>query len=88
MPIGGPVNAGTSARFEVWYAKNITGAASAGITVTYSGKTTSFSLIDAIEYSGLDASAPLDVFASATGTGTFQDSGPSPGTNFANEILA
>jgi hypothetical protein len=85
--IAGPVNAGPTARFEVWYAKNIRGGAPLAITVTYSGKTTSFSLVDAIEYSGLDKSAPLDVFASTAGTGTYQDSGPSPTTRKRNETI-
>jgi hypothetical protein len=85
--MGGPVNAGTTARFEAWYTKNIRGGVPLAVTVTYSGKTTSFSLVDAIEYSGLDRSAPLDVFASAAGSGTSQDSGPSPTTRERNETL-
>lgn len=85
--IAGPINAGPTARFEVWYAKNIRGGAPLAVTVTYSGKTTSFSLVDAIEYSGLDRSAPLDVFASAAGNGTSQDSGPSPTTRERSETI-
>jgi hypothetical protein len=87
VPIGGPVNAGSSARFQAWYAKNIQGGAELAITVTYSGQTTSFSLVDAAEYSGLDTSAPLDVFASASGSGTSQSSGPSPMTTVSNETI-
>src|SRR5208282_1195432 len=56
-------------------------------TITYSGTTTHISLLDAIEYSGLDTSAPLDVFGSATGTGVFEDSGPSPATTASNETI-
>jgi hypothetical protein len=87
VPIGGPVNAGTASRFQAWYAKNVSGGRSLGVTVTYSGTTTSISLIDVAEYAGLDTSAPLDVFASATGDGTFQSSGPSPLTTASNETI-
>lgn len=87
VPIGGPVNAGRTARFQAWYAKNIRSGPLLGITVTYSGKTTSFSVVDAMEYSGLDKSAPLDVFASASGSGTSQDSGASPTTTVSNGTI-
>jgi hypothetical protein len=85
--IAGPINAGPTARFQVWYAKNIRGGAPLAVTVTYSGNTKSFSLVDVIEYSGLDRSAPLDVYASAAGSGKFQDSGPSPTTRARNETI-
>jgi hypothetical protein len=87
VPIGGPVNTGRTARFQPWYAKNIRGGRQLAITVTYSGKTTHFSLVDAIEYSGLDRSAPLDVFASAAGKGTSQDSGRAPTTTARSETI-
>ena len=86
-PIGGPVSVGTSARFQAWYAKNVSGGVPLAVTVRYSGVTTSFSLVDIIEYSGLDKTAPLDVYAFATGTGTVQDSGPSPMTTESNETI-
>jgi hypothetical protein len=75
--ITGPINAGPAARFEVWYAKNIRGGAPLAVTVTYSGRTAAFSVVDVMEYSGLDKSSPLDVFAFDSGNGTYQDSGPS-----------
>jgi hypothetical protein len=88
VPIGGPVNTGTSSRFQVWYAKNVSGGgAQLGVTVTYSGTTTSISLLDVAEYAGLSTSAPLDVYASATGNGTYESSGPSPLTTASDEII-
>ena len=87
VSIGGPINSGTAARFQLWYARNIKGGVPLAVTVTYSGRTTSFSLIDVAEYSGLDRSAPLDAFASAAGAGTLQDSGLSRTTTTANETL-
>jgi hypothetical protein len=87
VPITGPVNVAPTARFQAWYAKNIRGGSQLGVTITYSGKTSSISLLDVAEYSGLDTSSPLDVVASATGTGTTQDSGPSPMTSSTSETI-
>ena len=84
--IAGPINVGTADRFQVWYAKNITGGTTLGIKVTYSGKTNSISLVDAGEYSGLDTAAPLDVSAVTTGSGTSQVS-PSVTTTVNNETI-
>ena len=81
--VSGPINVGAAGRFQAWYAKNITGGP-LGVTVTYSAQTTSISLVDAAEYSGLDPTAPLNVFASSTGNGVSQDSGPAPPTTAAN----
>ena len=87
VSIGEPINSGPTARFQLWYARNIKGGVPLAVTVTYSGRTTSFSLIDVAEYSGLDRSAPLDAFASAPGTGTLQDSGPARHTTAMNETV-
>ncbi len=86
-PVSGPINVGATGRFQAWYAKNINGGAQLGITITYSARTTSISLADAAEYSGLDPSAPLNAFASSTGTGLAQDSGPSAATTAANGTI-
>ncbi|HEY5176453.1 MAG TPA: Ig-like domain-containing protein [Terriglobales bacterium] len=86
-PISGPINVGAVGRFQAWYARNINGGTQLGVTITYSARTTSIALADAAEYSGLDPSAPLNVFASSTGTGVTQDSGPSAATNSANETI-
>jgi trimeric autotransporter adhesin len=87
VPIGGPVNAGTTGRFQAWYAKNIAGGLPLAVTINYSAKTATISLVDIIEYSGLDTSAPLDVFASASGNSSFQNSGLSPTTTAENETI-
>ena len=85
-PISGPINVGSVGRFQAWYAKNVVGGL-LGVTVTYSGTTSSISLIDAIEYSGLDTTSPLDVFASAFGSGLFQNSGAAPATTASNDTV-
>ena len=87
IPIGGPINIGGNSIVEAWYAKNIQGGQPLAVTVTYSAKTNSISLVDTFEYSGLDTTAPLDVFASAIGSGTTQNSGPSPTTTVNNETI-
>jgi hypothetical protein len=87
IPIFPATNSGQTSVFQVWYAKNIRGGAPLSVTTTFSGKTLSFSLADVIEYSGLDQSAPLDVFASATGTGSSQDSGKMPATSWKSETI-
>ncbi len=75
------------ARFQAWYAKNINGGAQLGVTVTYSAQTTVNLTRRCSRILGLDPSAPLNVFASATGTGVAQDSTAAAGTNFANETI-
>ncbi len=87
LPVGGPVSAGPSARFQVWYAKNIIGGTAPRITVTYSGMTSTFSVVDAIEFSGLDKVAPLDVFNVVTGSGTAISSGTAAPTTAAYETI-
>jgi hypothetical protein len=87
FPIGGPVSTGATARFQAWYAKNVIGGAAPGITVTYSGTTISFSVVDAMEWSGLNQTAPLDVFATATGSGVSANSGFAAPTTAAYETL-
>ncbi len=72
--------------YEVWYAKNTLGGGEK-MTLTFSGPTVDISLIVAFEYSGLDATAPLDAHAFATGTGTSQSSGASPTTTATNDTI-
>jgi hypothetical protein len=87
IPLSGPLNAGPNSRFQAWYAKNIVGGVPLRVTITYSGTTASFSLIDVAEYSGLDTSAPLDVVATATGSGTSMDTGFTSATSATNETI-
>lgn len=86
-PIVAATNVGTNDRFQVWYAANIKGGVRLSVTVTYSGKTTSISTVDAMEYAGLSTTNPLDVFTSATGTGTIQNSGNMPTTTTASDTI-
>ncbi len=65
--LGAPVNIGANNWIQAWYAKDCNNPSS--ITATFSGKTTSISVVDVIEYSGLDQSAPLDTSTYATNVG-------------------
>ena len=85
-PISGPITVGSVGRFQAWYGKNVQGGA-IGFTVTYSGKTTSLSVIDVAEYSGLDKTAPLDTYATAIGSGTTASIGPTPTSGSAPDTL-
>ncbi len=68
----------------IYYAKNIA-AGSNTVTVTFN-QTASFPNINILEYSGLDQTSPLDVTASAVGSGTTANSG-SATTTSANELI-
>jgi hypothetical protein len=85
--IEGPVSSGPSACFQAWYAKNITGGTPLAVTVAYSGQTATSSVVDVIEYSGLDTAGPVDVYALATGSGLTQDSGLAATTSATSETL-
>jgi len=54
----------TDFRVELWYAKNVTGHATNQVTVTFTGNVTYRGVV-ATQYSGLDATAPLDTSAKA-----------------------
>ena len=86
-PIFPPTNAGIKDRFQVWYAKNVAGGVSLSITIHFSSATTSFSVLDAMEYSGIDRNSPLDGFTSNTGIGTSQSSGSITVANPNSEIV-
>jgi hypothetical protein len=73
VPLGPPIDIGTDAQghpswIQAWYAKIVSYTGS--ITATYSATTDGFSLVDVIEYSGLDQTAPLDTASYATNTGS------------------
>ena len=74
VPIGGPFDFGTQ-HGQVWYAKIVNGGPSDSITITYSSATTSYSLLDVVEYSGLNTTTPFASYVHATGTGTTLNSG-------------
>jgi glucose/arabinose dehydrogenase/PKD repeat protein len=70
---------------QTFYAKNITGGANT-VTATFGTSITSFGIVYIHEYSGLDATSPVDVTASATGTTAAMSSGPATTTN-ASDLL-
>jgi len=70
---------------QIAYAKNITGNASNSVTANFTG-TIGFSSIRALQYSGIDTSAPADVEAGGNGSSTAATSG-SVTTNLADELL-
>ncbi len=70
-----PLDAGPTERFQAWYSKNVHGATELTVTIHFSKKTRSFSVIDALEYAGFDRKEPLLGTIFATGNGTAQDSG-------------
>jgi hypothetical protein len=75
---------GTGLRQSIYYAKNIA-AGSNTITVTFN-QAAPYVDVRIFEYSGLDASNPLDVTAGAVGTSTSASSGAATTTS-ANELI-
>ena len=71
---------------RIYYAKNITGNASNAVTVTLSVSATFF-WIQALEYSGCDTTAPLDIHGNTTGTGTTDLTTSAFTTTNANEVV-
>ena len=78
---------GTKITQAIFYAQNIksAGAGSNKVTVKFSGSS-SFVDLRIFEYSGLDATSPLDVAAGSSGNGFTASSGLVT-TNFANELV-
>ncbi len=83
----GPTVQGGTATQSIYYAKNIVaaGAGANSVTVGFNGSA-AFPDIRILEYSGLDASNPLDVTAAAVGNSTASNSGAVTTTN-ANDLL-
>jgi Glycosyl hydrolases family 16/IPT/TIG domain len=80
----GATTTGTGLRQAIYYAKSIAGGSNT-VTVAFNGGA-SYPDIRILEYSGLDASNPLDVTAAAVGTGTTANSGTAT-TTAANELI-
>ena len=76
-----------AATVSMWYAKNITGGASHTITVNYDDTITFASTCVAQEFSGIDTTAPLDVYASTAATSTSPTSGATSSTTLADELV-
>lgn len=75
VPLSPPVNVGAHERYQVWMVRN----ASSGelhVNIDFSARTTSYSVLDVLEYAGADRKDPLAGFAFKTGAGTAQNSGP------------
>jgi IPT/TIG domain-containing protein len=69
---------------SIYYAKNIVGGSNT-VTVTFN-QTAAFPNVNVLEYSGLSTTNPLDVFSSASGSGTTANSGAATTTS-ANELI-
>jgi fibronectin type 3 domain-containing protein len=80
----GPTTSTAGGTSVIYYAKNIA-AGTNTVTVTFNGAT-GFPDIRIAEYGGISTTAPLDVTAAATGSGTTSDSGSATTTN-ANDLL-
>ncbi|MGH9545846.1 MAG: galactose oxidase-like domain-containing protein [Terriglobales bacterium] len=79
----GPTTA-TGLTSVIYYAKNIA-AGSNTVTVTFN-RTAAYPNVNVLEYSGLDTVNPLDVTATATGSGTTANSGTAT-TGSASELI-
>jgi hypothetical protein len=75
---------GTSLRQSIYYAKNILGGSNT-VTVSFN-QAAPFVDVRVLEYSGLSTSAPLDVTAAASGSGSTASSG-SATTSSASELI-
>jgi glucose/arabinose dehydrogenase/chitodextrinase len=70
---------------QVFYAKNVV-AGTNTVTATFATSITSFGIVQAHEYSGIDKVNPLDGVAVSTGTGTSMSTG-NVTTTAANDLL-
>ncbi len=79
-----PLTSSSSVSQVIYYAKNIVGGANT-VAVNFK-QSASLPSVRILEYSGVDTTSPLDVQASAQGSGGTADSGPAT-TRFANELI-
>jgi len=75
---------GTGLRQAIYYAKNIAGGSNT-VTISFN-QAAAYVDVRLLEYSGLDATNPLDVTAGAAGTSNSPDSGAAETTS-ANELI-
>ena len=80
----GTMVTGTGIRQAIYYAKNIVGGSNT-VTVAFN-QAAAYVDVRILEYSGIDASNPLDVTAGAAGSGTAASSGAATTTS-ANELI-
>jgi len=71
--------------YSLFYAKNITGNASNVITASFGASI--FNAIDAVQYSGLDKTSPLDATATGTGSGSTTITSGTFSTSSADQII-
>ncbi len=83
--VSAPVNWGSGYCAQIFYATNIVGGADA-VTATFQTPVTSFGVVYAHEYSGIDATNPVDVTVSASGSSASLNSG-SAMTTSANDLI-
>jgi chitodextrinase len=85
--VAAPTVHGTATSQAIYYAPNIKAAAAGANTVTVTFNTAAAYVdLRASEYSGLDAMAPFDVAASATGSASTAAS-PSVKTSYSSELI-
>jgi hypothetical protein len=84
----GPTQVSGSLSQSIFYAKGITGAAAGAnaVTVTFSAAA-NFPDVRILEYSGIDTSTPVDVFAAASGNSATSSSGTVTTTNATDLLL-
>lgn len=85
VSVSAPVNWGNGYRAEVFYATNIAAGADT-VKATFATPATIFGVIYAHEYSGISATYPVDVIASASGSSATLNSGVATTTS-ANDLI-
>jgi fibronectin type 3 domain-containing protein len=86
LAVGPTVQAGTATQ-AIYYAANVVSATAGANTVQVSFTSAAiYADVRILEYSGIDPNNPLDVVASAAGTGT-TSSTPAVTTTYANDLL-
>src|SRR5579871_2702174 len=83
--VSAPVSWGNGYSAQIFYATLATGGADT-VTVAFQTPTTLFGVVYAHEYSGISASNPIDVIASASGSSATLNSGAATTTS-ANDLL-
>ncbi len=85
MSVGGPTNWGGSYSAQVFYATNIAGGADT-VAATFRNSVSSFGIVYAHEYAGINAVNPVDVTAAASGSSASMSSGTVTTTS-ANDLI-
>jgi beta-lactam-binding protein with PASTA domain len=85
VSVSAPVSWGNGYSAQIFYATNIAGGTDT-VTAAFQTTTTSFGVIYAHEYSGISASNPIDVIASASGSSPAMNSGTAT-TTTANDLI-